>query len=691
MSVRAYFQTPYDVELFIESAPGVFDVHIPENAYLSQRVDSSADSMTVVAVSNSASAPVVQGWSRYQGAMSGYPSGPVLKVQGTAGSSSGYNKPGNSGYGYAGCYVTVVDDYGEHAGTPVMSKKNVVSSSYPCGIVAVKHVSASDPNRRFYGWRVTRKPQISNDTMDYLEVMSSAAGVTDGLVTFYSAEELGDSALVIKVPKDVDSNSDELVIEAVYVESLSTVSFALNSDDASGPAIPDIKVAFGTTARLPTPAYWIRPGYAFSGWNTAADSSGESYEADALYTGVDGEYFVTMYAQWAKVGGDGVKYGSQSMTMDPAMGGTTFTSPAEVRLSFAGVDVGGIDIEYETRERASSRTVGYYYDQSGALDRTVVSGEQDMGPTVARLATIPRGGLELKIPDVNPSETMQGSRIGDSGGAYHYFVTNSACSVSGEWRWAAPEISGFDFVGWFTISESYTELDEERERPYSVLITPDRETTWKTLELGLNSQRVEYEFVDSNYFRRDDFVNFLRLVYRGARLRVKFNANGGELDDLYREVRRLEGYGDMPIPSRPGYSFVGWFTQRIGGELVTADTVVVAMEDHALYAHWERVPVTMTVYFVPCGGTVSTESKTVTSGEVYGELPVPVRDGYEFKGWFTASLGGSAVTADTVVGRTYTHWLYAQWARAGIPDEPPSGDDDVPVFDDVDGPFLGDA
>lgn len=661
MSVRAYFQTPYDVELFIESAPGVFDVHIPENAYLSQRVDSSADSMTAAAVSNSASAPVVQGWSRWQGAMSGYPSGPVLKVQGTAGSSSGYNKPGNSGYGYAGCYVTVVDDYGEHAGTAVMSKKNVVGSSYPCGIVAVKHVSASDPNRIFYGWRVTRKPQISNDTMDYLEVLSSAAGVTDGLVTFYSAEELGGSALVIKVPKDVDSTLDELVIEAVYVESLSTVSFALNSDNASGPAIPDIKVAFGTSARLPTPAYWIRPGYAFAGWNTAADGSGESYEADALYAGVDGEYFVTMYAQWAKVGGDGVKYGGQSMTMDPAMGGSVFTSPAEVRIAFDGIDVDGIDIEYETRERASSRTVGYYYDQSGALERTVVSGESDMGPTVGRVETIPREGLELKIPDSNLSETIQGGRIGDSGGAYHYFVTTCSCSVLSTWRWSAPEIAGYEFVGWFTISESYTELDEGKERPFTVLVSADRETTWECLALGVNSARLFNHSFSTNNLRQDDFVNFLLLRYRGKKIRVKFNAADGELDDLYREVRRLEGYGDMPIPSRPGYSFVGWYTERDGGELVTAETVVVAMADHALCAHWERVPVTMTVYFVPCGGMVDVAEKTVKSGEVYGELPVPVRDGHEFKGWFTASLGGSAVTADTVVGRTCTHWLYAQW------------------------------
>ena len=82
----------------------------------------------------------------------------------------------------------------------------------------------------------------------------------------------------------------------------------------------------------------------------------------------------------------------------------------------------------------------------------------------------------------------------------------------------------------------------------------------------------------------------------------------------------------------------------------------------------------MTVHFVGCGGTVSTESKTVTSGEAYGDLPTPVRSGYTFLGWFTASLGGERVTSSTVVGRTFSHWLYAQWENPE-PDPPEEPED----------------
>ena len=660
MSVRAYFRTPYDVELFIESAPGVFDVHIPANTYSSERVESSADSMTVVAVSNSASAPVVQGWSDWRFAMEDYPSGPVLKVQGTAGSSSYYNKPGNSGYGYAGCKVTVIDDYGKHVGTPVMTKKNVVSTSYPCGAVAVKHVSVNDPNRRFYGWRVTRKPWISNDAMDYLEVLSSAAGVTDGLVTFYSVAALGDSALVIQIQRDANATTDELVVEAVYVENLCAVSFSLNSDDASGPAIPDIKVAFGTSARLPTPAYWIRPGYAFAGWNTAADGSGESYEADALYVGVAGAYLVTMYAQWAKVGGEGAQYGSLR-DWSGNYPSWNCLYPYRVDVSVAGAGDAEVAITCQTRMEMGSRSYTQSID-TGAISNDMSS---NPGPTVDAQYLTPGVVAVLDVAYISYRYVGAAFNVSSSSKGSRSYVNNWADDDK-SWIWEAPELEGLDFAGWYTISESLrpevaVSAPSADSLDFPVIITADRVTTWGVLWSGLNFVRTSYSYNGTTGTSSSSYVNYLRLVYCGKRLRVKFNANGGELDDLHREVRRLEGYGDMPVPARPGYTFVGWFTQRIGGELVTAETVVTALEDHTLFAHWERAPVVVTVHFVPCGGTVDPAEKTVKSGEAYGDLPTLVRDGYEFKGWFTASLGGSAVTADTVVGRTYTHWLYAQW------------------------------
>lgn len=61
------------------------------------------------------------------------------------------------------------------------------------------------------------------------------------------------------------------------------------------------------------------------------------------------------------------------------------------------------------------------------------------------------------------------------------------------------------------------------------------------------------------------------------------------------------------------------------------------------------------------GGTVGSETITVTYGDEYGEIATPVRDGYRFIGWYTEAVGGTLVTADTIVSILGDHTLYAHW------------------------------
>ena len=58
--------------------------------------------------------------------------------------------------------------------------------------------------------------------------------------------------------------------------------------------------------------------------------------------------------------------------------------------------------------------------------------------------------------------------------------------------------------------------------------------------------------------------------------------------------------------------------------------------------------------------TVSPASKTVAAGLTYGELPIPVRTGYTFGGWFTSTSYTTEVTEETIVGNTNVI-LYAKW------------------------------
>ena len=134
---------------------------------------------------------------------------------------------------------------------------------------------------------------------------------------------------------------------------------------------------------------------------------------------------------------------------------------------------------------------------------------------------------------------------------------------------------------------------------------------------------------------------------------VVFDANGGS-GGVSKSYNHGSTLGELSVPTRDGYAFVGWFTAVSGGTQVTASTVVTA--DMQLYAHWTIN--SYTVVFDANGGSGGV-SRSYNHGATLGELPVPTCDGYVFAGWWTAANGGTQVTASTVVTGSQT--LYARW------------------------------
>ncbi|MBQ7355312.1 MAG: InlB B-repeat-containing protein, partial [Clostridia bacterium] len=139
---------------------------------------------------------------------------------------------------------------------------------------------------------------------------------------------------------------------------------------------------------------------------------------------------------------------------------------------------------------------------------------------------------------------------------------------------------------------------------------------------------------------------------------LHLDADGGELEEEYVTLILGEPYGDLPTPSRMGYSFGGWFLAE-NDQQITASTVVETEKDHTVYAKWTALA--EGVQFNACGGSVSVTDKSVTFGTAYGTLPTPTRAGYTFVGWFTAQSGGQQVLESTIVDKTEPHMLYAHW------------------------------
>ena len=70
----------------------------------------------------------------------------------------------------------------------------------------------------------------------------------------------------------------------------------------------------------------------------------------------------------------------------------------------------------------------------------------------------------------------------------------------------------------------------------------------------------------------------------------------------------------------------------------------------------------LTLRFDANGGDEITAVKSPRPGEVYGDLPVPIRPGYKFDGWYNAIKDGERVTASTVMGGVDVV-LYAHWTK----------------------------
>ena len=137
---------------------------------------------------------------------------------------------------------------------------------------------------------------------------------------------------------------------------------------------------------------------------------------------------------------------------------------------------------------------------------------------------------------------------------------------------------------------------------------------------------------------------------------ITLNPNGGTLP----EFSLVAGVA-LPIPSKTGYTFAGWYENpEFSGTPVT-DTPTDSTENLNFYAKWTAN--TYTVTFDANGGSVSQTSAVTVAGKLTS-LPTPTYNGYNFLGWYTQKDGGDEVTTNTVFTKDTT--IYAHWQNIPV-------------------------
>lgn len=207
-------------------------------------------------------------------------------------------------------------------------------------------------------------------------------------------------------------------------------------------------------------------------------------------------------------------------------------------------------------------------------------------------------------------------------------------------------------------------VDEDGETVLHYLQLEYGQTPSYTWDNPANKQDVEWNYTFKEWnpseFAVVEGAQTYTAVYNktARKYRVTWDANGGACATEYTDFSYNAAISTLPIASKTGHDFNGWFTSTTGGTQITTATKVTA--DVTYHAHF-----TASNYAV----TLHTNSGTINAGNVtsytYGvgaTLPTNVsRTGYDFVGWFENSgFTGAAVTniSTTAIGAK-EYW--AKW------------------------------
>lgn len=150
---------------------------------------------------------------------------------------------------------------------------------------------------------------------------------------------------------------------------------------------------------------------------------------------------------------------------------------------------------------------------------------------------------------------------------------------------------------------------------------------------------------------------------------VNFDPNGGSCAVKSKTVVYGKPYGTLPVPTRAGYTFAGWW---YGDTKKDADNLVEGYDNHTLLAGW--IPNTYTITFDAGRGSCTTKTMQVQTDGVANNAaaPFPSLAGYTFAGWYTAAEQGGieAEEGERVFDQTGTwcagtYWKNGKWSYLG--------------------------
>ncbi|MBQ7549870.1 MAG: InlB B-repeat-containing protein, partial [Clostridia bacterium] len=429
------------------------------------------------------------------------------------------------------------------------------------------------------------------------------------------------------------------------------VSYTISFDPNCGGAVSSLTYNIESASTLPTCS---RFGYTFSGWKPV--STVNNWKSDSTYSAgasVKGKYGnVTLKAQW-KIIGYNVSYdtkGGVAANENPTSYDTTtpraiINNPSKTGYTFKGwtgsngtaaqktvcIPLNQINsstvLDYSTSNPYTAGSRDHYFGNSfkvtpGEELRILVRAKRTAG------ARSLNGGIWY-----GRETGVEGKPYDGVSGAFLRIDNNasSADAVNNEWNYYYKDVT---VPATKLTGQVYYQIDQFSSDGF--------DTTWQLAECAVvkKSDYKDLEFTAN--WEADEYT--MTLDYNGGSL-------GGKTSNEYKvaydssNYYTLNGWG---IPSRPGYTFDGFWTSKNGGTRIYENNGECSNDgtywvsgtwkntgSATFYAHW--VMLSYTVTYKNAEGYTS----KAYSVEDSFKLPEPEKTGYTFVSWAQSGNTGN--------------------------------------------------
>ena len=236
------------------------------------------------------------------------------------------------------------------------------------------------------------------------------------------------------------------------------------------------------------------------------------------------------------------------------------------------------------------------------------------------------------------------------------WVATTDKSMKFKIQWTAADRADYYEVKYSTDGSSYS-----TDSSYSIPVNTSFNSVFK------NKTNLSAYYFEVRAVNEAGKSAFTKLTVK-TKATVTFDPNGGVVSKTSMSVTYKDGklptYGTLPVPTKTGYSFDGWYTKAEGGTKIESSTTINGPK--TVYAHW-TANTTYEISFNPNGGTDAPAVQTKTH-DIALTLTTdqPTRSGWYFLGWAeSANAAASEYLPGDSFSKNAETILYAVW---GYPD-----------------------